>query len=91
MAMQAVILSGGLGTRFRPLTLETPKPMIPVMGRPYLEYQLQYLKSYNITNILLCVGYLGEKIQSHFGNGQSRSMTINYSTFLSNRNEELKN
>ncbi len=79
MPMQAVILAGGLGTRFRPLTLKTPKPMIPVMGKPYLECQLQYLKSYNITDILLCVGYLGEKIQSHFGDGQSMDMNITYS------------
>jgi len=77
--MQAVILAGGLGTRFRPLTLKTPKPMILVMGKPYLEYQLKFLKSYDITNILLCVGYLGEKIKNHFGNGQSRNMSINYS------------
>ncbi len=79
MPMQAVILAGGLGTRFRPLTLKTPKPMIPVMGKPYLEYQLKYLKSCNITNILICVGYLGEMIQTHFGDGKSRSMSINYS------------
>ena len=45
----------------------------------FLEYRLQYLKSYNITDILLCVGYLGEKIQSHFGDGQSRDMSITYS------------
>ncbi len=77
--MQAVILAGGLGTRFRPLTLKIPKPMIPVMGKPYLEYQLQYLKSNDITNILLCVGYLGEDIQNYFGNGQSWSININYS------------
>ncbi len=79
MSMQAVILAGGLGTRFRPLTLKTPKPMIPVMGKPYLEYQLRYLKSYDITDILLCIGYLGEEIQSYFGNGQFWSMNINYS------------
>lgn len=79
MSMQAVILAGGLGTRFRPLTLKTPKPMIPVLGKPYLEYQLQYLKRYNITDIILCVGYLGEMIQSHFGDGQSRDMSIRYS------------
>ncbi len=79
MSMQAVILAGGLGTRFRPLTLKTPKPMIPVIGKPYLEYQLQYLKSYDITNILLCVGYLGEEIENYFGDGQSREMCINYS------------
>jgi Nucleoside-diphosphate-sugar pyrophosphorylase involved in lipopolysaccharide biosynthesis/translation initiation factor 2B, gamma/epsilon subunits (eIF-2Bgamma/eIF-2Bepsilon) len=79
MPMQAVILAGGLGTRFRPLTLKTPKSMIPVMGKPYLGYQLKYLKSYNITDILLCVGYLGEEIQTYFGNGQSRGMSITYS------------
>ncbi|MCP4977334.1 MAG: NTP transferase domain-containing protein [Maribacter sp.] len=77
--MQAVILAGGLGTRFRQLTLETPKPMIPVMGKPYLEYQLQYLKSYNITDILLCVGYLGKTIQSYFGDGKPWDMKITYS------------
>ncbi len=53
--------------------------MIPVKGKPYLEYQLQYLKSYNITDILLCVGYLGEKIQSYFGDGKSHDMRITYS------------
>lgn len=79
MPMQAVILAGGLGIRFRPLTLKIPKPMIPVMGKPYLEYQFQYLKRYNITDILLCVGYLGEEIQSYFGDGQSRDMSIRYS------------
>jgi NDP-sugar pyrophosphorylase family protein len=79
MPMQAVILAGGLGTRFRPLILKTPKPMIPVMGEPYLEYQLQYLKNYSITDILLCVGYLGETIQRHFGDGRSRDMRIAYS------------
>ncbi len=79
MSMQAVILAGGLGTRFRPLTLKTPKSMISIMGKPYLEYQLQYLKSYNITNILLCVGYLGESIQSHFGDGQPWGVRIKYS------------
>lgn len=77
--MQAIILAGGLGTRFRPLTLKTPKAMIPVMGKPYLEYQLHYLKSYNITDVVLCVGYLGEKIRNHFGDGLSRGMSITYS------------
>ncbi|MDR4504203.1 MAG: nucleotidyltransferase family protein [Candidatus Scalindua sp.] len=79
MTLQAVILAGGLGTRCGPLTLKTPKPMIPVIGKPYLEYQLQYLKRYKITDILLCVGYLGGQIQSHFGDGQSRDMSITYS------------
>ena len=67
--MQAVILAGGLGTRFRPLTLNTPKAMIPIMGKPYLEYQLQFIKNYDITNVLLCVGYLGGKITGAGGGG----------------------
>lgn len=79
MSIQAVILAGGLGTRFRPLTLKTPKSMIHVMGRPYLEYQIEYLKRNNITNILMCVGYLGENIQSHFGDGQPWGVRIKYS------------
>lgn len=79
MPMQAVILAGGLGTRFRPLTLKTPKSMIHVAERPYLEYQLEYLKRYNITDILLCVGYLGKEIQSHFGDGQPWGISIKYS------------
>jgi len=79
MSMQAVILAGGLGTRFRPLTLNTPKAMIPIMGKPYLEYQLQFIKNYDITNVLLCVGYLGEKIQSHFGDGRPWGVHIKYS------------
>lgn len=78
MPMQAVILAGGLGMRVRPLTLKTPKAMIPIMGKPYLEYQLQFIKNYNITNILLCVGYLGEKIQSYFGDGQPWGVRIKY-------------
>ncbi|GJQ59903.1 MAG: hypothetical protein D8M57_13820 [Candidatus Scalindua sp. AMX11] len=79
MPMQAVILAGGLGTRFRPLTLKTPKPMIPVMGKPYLEYQLQYLKDNNITDIVICVGYLGGNVRRYFGDGRSRDMRITYS------------
>ncbi len=79
MPMQAVILAGGLGTRFRPVTLKTPKAMIQVLGKPYLEYQIQYLKSYNITSVLLCVGYLGEKIRDYFGDGRSWGVRIEYS------------
>ena len=67
--MQAVILAGGLGTRLRPLTESVPKPMVPVRGRPFLEYELALLAQNGITDVVLCVGYLGEQVSQHFGSG----------------------
>lgn len=77
--MQAVILAGGLGTRLRPLTLDVPKPMVPVRGRPYLEYQIRYLKSFELTDIVLCIGYLGDKVVEYFGDGSRCGVNISYS------------
>lgn len=77
--MQAVILAGGLGTRLRPLTYDIPKPMVPINGKPYLEYQINYLKKFGITNILILIGHLGEQIENYFGNGEKYGVTINYS------------
>lgn len=76
--MQAVILAGGLGTRLRPLTYDIPKPMVPINNKPYLEYQLNYLKQQGITNIVLLVGYLGEQIQAYFGDGDKWGLQIQY-------------
>ncbi|MDO8490029.1 MAG: nucleotidyltransferase family protein, partial [bacterium] len=77
--MQAVILAGGLGTRLRPLTNTTPKPMIPINGRPFLEYTIEALRWHNITHILLLTGYLGEKVKAHFGDGAQHGVSISYS------------
>jgi NDP-sugar pyrophosphorylase family protein len=77
--MQIVILAGGLGTRLRPRTLTVPKPMIPVLGKPYLYYQLDYLKRQGIGEALLLIGYLGEKIRDYFGDGGSFGMALDYS------------
>ena len=76
--MQVVILAGGMGTRLRPLTLNTPKPMVPVLGKPYLHYQLDYLRRQGITRVLLLVGYLGNQIQDHFGTGGDMGMELEY-------------
>jgi len=65
--MQAVILAGGLGTRLKPLTEEIPKSMIQIQGKPFLEHQLNLLRQGGISDIVLCVGYLGEKIKEYFG------------------------
>ena len=77
--MQAVILAGGLGTRLRPLTKTVPKPMVPVGGTPYLEYQLRLLREQAITDIVLLTGYLGEQIEEHFGDGSRFGLSIRYS------------
>ncbi len=77
--MQAIILAGGFGKRLRPLTQDIPKSMVPVLGRPYLEYQIKWLISQNIAKILILTGYLGEKIKSYFGDGSAFGVNINYS------------
>ena len=77
--MQAVILAGGQGIRLRPITKTIPKPMIPLNGKPYLEYQIEYLKKFGFSDILILVGYLGKKIEAHFGNGKRFGVNIKYS------------
>ncbi len=76
---QAVIFAGGLGTRLRPLTLTLPKPMAPVGGRPFLEHLIELLRTNGITDIVLLLGYLPEKIIEHFGDGKKFGVHIRYS------------
>ena len=76
---QTVILAGGFGTRLRPLTDSQPKPMVKISGRPYLEYQLLWLKQSGAKEVLLLVSYLGSKIMNHFKDGSSFGLTIKYS------------
>jgi len=77
--MQAVILAGGLGTRLGSLTRKTPKPMVPVAGRPYLEHQLRLLRDQSIRDVILLTGYLGEQIEGYFGDGRRFDLRIRYS------------
>lgn len=64
--MQAVILAGGLGKRLRPITEEVPKPLVPVCGRPVVEYTLKNLPS-EITEVIFVIGYKGEMIKQLYG------------------------
>jgi NDP-sugar pyrophosphorylase family protein len=64
--MQAVILAAGLGTRMKPLTNKTPKAMVPICGKPLLEYKLAALPK-SITEIIIVINYQGEKIKKYFG------------------------
>ncbi len=76
--MQALILAGGFGTRLRPLTLNLPKPVVPLVNRPILAYQLELLKRAGITDIILSLNYQPDKIQAVIGNGEKYGVKINY-------------
>ena len=77
-AKQAVVLVGGRGTRLGPLTKAKPKPMLDVAGRPFLEYQLEFLRQSGIEEIVFCAGYLPESLQAHFGKGDHRGLRIRF-------------
>ena len=76
---QAVVFCGGLGSRLRPLTDHLPKPMAPILDKPFLEYLLQQLSDQGIKRFVLLVGYLSEIIQEHFGDGGNWGWEIQYS------------
>jgi NDP-sugar pyrophosphorylase family protein len=78
-SIPVVILAGGLATRLRPLTEKIPKSLVEVAGRPFLEHQLVLLRENGITEIFLCVGYLGEMIEELFGEGSTFGVHISYS------------
>ncbi|MFH1038178.1 MAG: sugar phosphate nucleotidyltransferase [PVC group bacterium] len=77
--MQAVIVTGGRGTRLRPVTDSVPKGMVEIGGRPFLEHLIVYLRRTGVTGILLCTGYRGEMIESYFGDGDRLGLRIDYS------------
>jgi len=77
--MQAVILAGGFGKRLAPLTSETPKPLLPVGGKPILVRQIEWLKSFGVGDIILAVGYLRHKIFEALGDGRRYGVRIFYS------------
>ena len=77
--MQVVILAGGLATRLRPLTETIPKSMVLINNKPFLQYQLELLRSNGITDIVLCVGYLHKQIEDYFQNGRNFGVNIKYS------------
>ncbi len=76
--MQAVIMAGGKGTRLSTVTKNIPKPMVPIRGKPLLEYQIKNLKENGVNNIILIVGHLGDVIREHFGDGSSYGVSISY-------------
>lgn len=76
---QAFVLAGGKGKRLRPLTESIPKPLVKVCGRPILEYSVELLARHEVQEVILATGYMHEKIESHFGNGEKFGVHITYS------------
>lgn len=75
---KALILAGGKGTRLRPITYEIPKPMVPIQGRPLIEHTITLLRKYDVRDIIMSVGYLGEKVKDYFGDGSKFGVKIRY-------------
>jgi histidinol-phosphate phosphatase family domain/HAD-superfamily hydrolase, subfamily IIIA len=76
--MKIVILAGGKGTRLKEYTDAFPKPMINILDKTVLEYQFENLKKFNLTDIILCIGYLGDKIVEYYGDGKKFGVNIQY-------------
>lgn len=78
--MQALILAGGKGTRLRPLTVYTPKPIVPICNRPFLLYQIETLRAAGITDITLSLSYQPSKIEQLLGDGSEFGVRLKYTT-----------
>lgn len=76
--MKAIVMAGGKGTRLRPLTCKQPKPMVPIAGRPMVEYILALLKQYRFTDIGMTLFYLPELITNYFGDGREFGVNLRY-------------
>ena len=77
--MKAFILAAGKGQRLKPLTNNTPKPLVSIKGKPLLEWNLLKLKSAGIKDVLINLHYLGDEIINYFGDGKSLDLNIQYS------------
>lgn len=77
--MQVAILCGGLGTRLGSLTQRVPKSMVPIGDKPFLIHQVELLKRRDVTDIVLCIGHLGQQIRETCGDGRAWGVRIQYS------------
>lgn len=77
--LKGMILAAGQGTRVRPLTRDLPKPMIPILGKPVMEYLIEHLARHGVREIMVNVAHLHHKIEQYFGNGHRWGVDIGYS------------
>lgn len=76
--MQVVILAGGLGTRLRAIDPLRPKALMPVAGRPFIDWQFDLLKQNGLTDVVLSIGHLGEQIMRHVQDGRAWGLRVRY-------------
>lgn len=76
--MQALILSGGQGTRLRPLTSTVPKPVVPLVGRPLISYMLEWLRGHGVDDVILSCGFLADGVRDVLGDGSSLGIRLQY-------------
>ncbi len=77
--MQVAIFAGGLATRLGDLTRNRPKSLVQIQGKPFLEYQLEFLKRGRVEDVVLCIGNMGEQIERYLGDGRKYGVNIKYS------------
>jgi NDP-sugar pyrophosphorylase family protein len=77
--LPVALLAGGLATRLRPITEKVPKLLIEVAGEPFFSHQIRLLRAAGLKHVVLCVGYLGEKIVELYGDGSKHGIRIDYS------------
>lgn len=76
--MRGIVIAGGLGTRLRPLTLSRPKPLMPLVNAPLLEYQISYLKSAGIEEVCFATNYMADAVEAHFRDGSEFGVRLVY-------------
>ncbi len=80
--MKAVIMAGGFGTRLHPLSVNVPKPMVPLCNRPIILHIVDLLKKHGITELIMLLYFQPETIKKYFGDGSEYGVTITYVTPL---------
>jgi mannose-1-phosphate guanylyltransferase len=76
--MQALILSGGQGTRLRPLTSTIPKPVVPLAGRPLISYMLEWLRAHGVDDVILSCGFMAQGVRDVLGDGSAMGIRLRY-------------
>jgi mannose-1-phosphate guanylyltransferase len=76
--VQALILAGGEGTRLRPLTSTTPKPVIPLVGRPFIGYMIEWLRGHGVDDVIISCGFMAEGVRSVLGDGVEHGVRLRY-------------